>query len=275
MRRALVIMAAALLLAGCGSADQIRDDLRARRDRVEQRIRERIDETLKKIRREIPQARRTSPQVRSRGRTSPHTIDAFLTDVLRSVDRYWTQTLRAQGLPEPSVSYYWVPPGETVATACGPAGAMAAFYCPGDDTMYVAQEFAAALYDGVLRGLPGEQAGFGRAAGDFGVAYVVAHEYAHNLQDELGYFTLGRGNSSEPFELQADCLAGTWGNSVYRAGRLRPGDVQEAINTALAVGDFDYSSANHHGTPEERKDAWLLGFHSGDPGQCGRYVPGA
>ena len=74
-------------------------------------------------------------------------------------------------------------------TGCGePADDRAAFYCPADDTIYVAQRFAADLYAGVVRGLPGESAGIGRAAGDFAVAYVLAHEYAHNLQQELGVF---------------------------------------------------------------------------------------
>ena len=119
----------------------------------------------------------------------------------------------------------------------------------------------------MLEGLPGT----GRAAGDFGVAYVLAHEYAHNLQQEFGVFERP-SPTAEPFELQADCFAGAWGNSVYRQGLLEPGDVEEAINTALAVGDFDVSNAQHHGTPEERREAWLLGFEGGDPGACERYL---
>jgi predicted metalloprotease len=162
-----------------------------------------------------------------------------------------------------------------VLSACGPAGDTAAFYCPADDGIYVSQQFAADLWDGVARGLPGERAGYGRAAGDFGVAYVIAHEYAHNLQHEFGLFTLRPGGSAKPLELQADCLAGAWGNSVYREGLLQPGDVEEAINTALAVGDFDVRNAQHHGTPDERREAWLLGFEGGDPAACSRYVPTA
>ena len=96
---------------------------------------------------------------------------------------------------------------------------------------------------------------------------MLAHEYAHNLQQEFGVFTLRPSASAKPFELQADCLAGAWGNSVYRQGLLEPGDVEEAINTALAVGDFDVGNAQHHGTPEERREAWLLGFEGG-PGFC-------
>ncbi len=165
------------------------------------------------------------------------------------------------------MDFFPVPPGEAVDTACGEAGDTAAFYCPADDTIYVAQAFAAALWDGVLEGLPGT----GRAAGDFGVAYVLAHEYAHNLQEEFGVFSRP-SPTAEPFELQADCFAGAWGNSVYRQGLLEPGDVEEAINTALAVGDFDVSNAQHHGTPDQRREAWLLGFEGGNPADCERYL---
>jgi predicted metalloprotease len=274
----LVLLALAPGLAGCGEstretlrqhAQEIRRRLEAERDR----IRARVEEVLGKLERAIPRAQRTSPRVQSRGRTSRQTIDGFLTGVIESIDAYWTKTFRANGLPAPSVRAYWVPPGTQVGTPCGPAGADAAFYCPSDDTIFVAQEFAAALWRGVVHGLPGERAGFGHAAGDFGVAYVVAHEYGHNIQQELGLFSRNTGLTAEPFELQADCLAGSWGNSVYRQGLLQPGDVQEAINTALAVGDFDVGNAQHHGTPEQRRDAWLLGFDQGDPSACGRYVP--
>jgi predicted metalloprotease len=156
-----------------------------------------------------------------------------------------------------------------------PGGLGRGVLLPGDDTIYIAQEFAAALWQGVVHGLPGERAGFGHAAGDFGVAYVVAHEYAHNVQHELGIFGRATGPTAEPLELQADCLAGAWGNSVYRRGLLEPGDVQEAIGTALAVGDFELGSAQHHGTPQQRREAWLLGFEGGNPSACERYVPAA
>ena len=67
------------------------------------------------------------------------------------------------------------------------------------------------------------------------------------------------------FELQADCYAGTWAKSAYEENRLEDGDVQEALDAALAVGDFDASNPGHHGTPEQREEAWNSGFEAGDP----------
>jgi uncharacterized protein len=278
----LLVLVVGVGVGGCGSddTDRIRAQVERKAQELRQEIKERreklrakVKEVLGQIEQAIPQAQQTAPEVRSRGQTEDTTIDAFLTRVIKDVDRYWTRTLRASDLPEPRVGYDWVPPGVTQPTGCGPATESAAFYCSTDDTIYVSQQFAAELWQGAARGLPGQSAGYGHATGDFGVAYVLAHEYGHNIQHELGLFTLRPGTTVEPFELQADCFAGAWGNSVYERGELQPGDVQEAINTALAVGDFDIGNAQHHGTPTQRRAAWLNGFRSGDPSLCQRYVP--
>jgi uncharacterized protein len=275
----------ALCMAGCGGedleelerdaregAEQVRERAEELGDRAE-RLAQRIREQLDRIRRAVPSASR--PEPRSEGRVGTGRVDGFLTEVLRNVDGYWTRTLAASGLPEPRVRYTWVPPGQRAGTACDVvADDGAAFYCPSDDTIYVGESFAERVWSGTADSFPGQRAGYGRAIGDFGLAYVVAHEYAHNLQQELGYFSRqAPGTTVAPLELQADCLAGVWGNSVYRAGRLEPGDVDEAVSTALAVGDFEVGAEGHHGTPEQRRDAWLLGYRSGQPSDCGRYVP--
>jgi predicted metalloprotease len=201
-------------------------------------------------------------------------VEGYLLEVLRSVDRYWTSTLTTAGRPEPRVSYVWVEPGRILRTGCGVAADdSAAFYCPSDDTVYVAVVLASRLWRGIANDFPGERAGYGHAVGDFGLAYVVAHEYAHNVQQELGLYTQSPRLGAEPFELQADCMAGLWGNSVYREGRIQQSDIEEALSTATAAGDFDYGNVQHHGTPDERRAAWLAGFQSGDPAVCARYVP--
>ena len=267
----VLLLAVAVATAGCGAVD----DAKERADRAVAEVRERagklrgdlrrlreevkaeVNRVLADVRRVLPRADEdTEPPQRS----DAGTFEGFLDDVLVNVDDYWTTTLTAADIPAPSVRHRWIGPGEVVDTRCSgdPADDMAAFYCPADDTIYIGR----ALGQQVLQG-----------TGDFGVAYVVAHEYAHNVQAELGWFDEGRlVTTVAPFELQADCMAGAWGHAVYQQGRLQPGDVEEAVATALAVGDFDSTNPQHHGTPEERKGAWLSGYGSGDPSSCREFT---
>jgi uncharacterized protein len=284
--RIIVLLLAALALAGAGCGEE---DLREAREQAEQDLRRQVDDlrdrareagddftaavrqVLEDIRKAVPEASLPTPQVER-----PSAISRYMTQVLESVDGYWTRTFRASGLEAPRVRYAWIPRGRSALTGCRVlAGDDAAFYCPADDTIYIAERFARDLYDGIGDRFPGERAGVGNAVGEFGLAYVVAHEYAHNVQFELGFYELQNpADGVKAFELQADCMAGLWGNAVYRAGRYDDRDVEEAISTAQAAGDFDYGNAQHHGTPDERREAWLAGFGTGDPAACRRYVPG-
>jgi hypothetical protein len=278
-----LLMVCGFALAGCGGedADRIRADveerveqareegerlrgegrkLRRRAERLRDRIAARVKEVLEKLEKAVPSAPEGSFGPQARGRTDVGEIEGFLVDIITDVDRYWTRTLAASDIPEPRVSYVFPAPGERRRSGCRAVAADdAAFYCPADDTIYISQVLAKQFYD---------------AVGDFGVAYVVAHEYAHNVQSELGRLSADARTSSKPFELQADCMAGLWGNSAYNAGRFDEADVEEAVRTAYAVGDFDYGNPNHHGTPDERREAWLTGFRSGDPADCSRFAPG-
>jgi predicted metalloprotease len=217
------------------------------------------------------QALAAPPAASTPSAITPGAVAPYLDSVLSSVDAYWHETRAAAGRPAPSVHHVWVAPGAQTTTACGmPAGDTAAFYCATDDTIYVGQAFAGAIYDGVFKGLPGQQAGFGKAAGAFAVAYIVAHEYGHNVQQENG--TLAGRTRALPVELNADCLAGTWSQWEYGHGRLTDGDVQQALDAALAVGDFEFLSPQHHGTPQERRDAVLTGFRGANPSACDQYL---
>ncbi len=226
-------------------------------------------------------AKASAPQgltVGSQDGSQPESMEQFLTAVTKDVDTYWTRVFEDSGLPEPRVGYAWIPAGQTAASACGDEdgtlGDDAAAYCPSDDTLYISQKFATDIYNGTLdRALPGSSQGYGRTIGDFSVAYIVAHEYAHQVQGELG--VLQGGHATVNIELQADCFAGTWAKSAYEENRLEEGDVQEALDAALAVGDFDATNPSHHGTPEQRKDAWSSGFQTGDPSSCSQYLDGA
>jgi predicted metalloprotease len=283
IRRLLALLLAAVALGGCGEDDvrelsreaqeraqELAADARRARDRLERKVRE----VLRDLEQTVPAATSGEQAPRSRGRTGEDEVGRYLEEVLDDVDGYWTRTLTAAGRDEPRVGFLAIPEGRAARTGCGAvADELAAFYCPSDDTIYVGRRLAAELWAGINESFPGQRAGYGRAVGDFGLAYVLAHEYAHNVQHELGLFSLGPRTRSKPFELQADCMAGAWANSVYASGRIQEEDVQEAMSTALASGDFDYVNADHHGTPQERLAAWQLGYESGDPAQCSRFRP--
>lgn len=296
-----LLLGTCLLLTGCGVDDasqtaadvrerteslrreaaQVRDrakrltrEARDARDRAKQaskRVQRRVRRVLDDLRKAVPTASRPLPESRDPAETDK--VGRYLTEVVNNIDGYWTTTLTNAGLPEPRVGFETVARGQRIGTDCGAvADDKAAFYCTGDDTIYIAEQLASDLWEGISDDFPGQQAGYGKAVGDFGLAYVVAHEYAHNVQNELGFYKLRPSGGLMVFELQADCMAGLWGNSVYRAGKIKPGDVEEAMSTALAAGDFDYANENHHGRPQERRDAWLLGFETGEPARCQEMV---
>jgi hypothetical protein len=206
------------------------------------------------------------------GEQQPRTVDEFLTAVTEDVDSYWEGEFAEAGLPVPRVAFRPIPAGQTASSACGGGmGDSAAAYCPADDTIYISETFATNIAQGALdRVLPGSSQGFGGTYGSFAVAYIVAHEYGHQVQDELGLFE--RGLPTVNLELQADCFAGTWANHAFEQNRVDSDDIRSALNAALAVGDFDASNPGHHGTPDQRAQAWNTGFESGDPSACNAYV---
>jgi predicted metalloprotease len=212
------------------------------------------------------------------GDAQPQTMEEFLTGVTKDVDTYWTKVFKANGRDEPRVTYAWIPAGQTAASACGDQdgemGDSAAAYCLADDTIYISEKFASDVFNGTLDSqLPGSSQGYGETSGDFAVAYIVAHEYGHQVQSELGlYDKYGSQLPTMAFELQADCYAGTWAKDANDRGELDDGDVDEALNAALAVGDFDTSNPGHHGTPEQREQAWTTGFQAGDPSSCDQFL---
>lgn len=127
----------------------------------------------------------------------------------------------------------------TVASGCGRAqAAMGPFYCPMDQKLYIDLGFYRELRDRF------------RAPGDFAQAYVIAHEVGHHVQTLLGIsgqVQAAQQRARSPadanalsvrLELQADCFAGLWGNHANRDRKmLEPGDVEEALTAASAIGD--------------------------------------
>ena len=200
---------------------------------------------------------------------TPLTMDVWLTAVLNDIDAYWQETFAAEGLPPPHVFYMWPAIDEQVTPAARYiTDNDAALYCGVSDMIFVSQDFAYRLWDGLVNTTYGPQQS--ERLGDFAVAYVLAHEYGHSIQAELGL--LGAGYPVWRTELQADCFAGNWANSAYVNGILEEGDLEEALETANLVGDFEFDNPQHHGTPEERVAAFALGWEGGNPVDCFVYL---
>ena len=125
---------------------------------------------------------------------------------------------------------------EGTKTACGfGTTAIGPFYCPGDEKAFIDLSFYKLLKERFA------------APGDFAQAYVLAHEYGHHVQNILGYEdTMREAQKKDPerknelsvrFELQADCFAGVWGHASQTRDLLEPGDVEEGLKAAAAIGD--------------------------------------
>lgn len=100
--------------------------------------------------------------------------------------------------------------------------------------------------------------------GDSAAYFVLAHEYSHSVQRQLGLF-----NQEIPtvvLELQADCLAGILFSGMDQVGIMEKGDLEEGMFTALMFGDYAYWEDSHHGTPEERMAVFTSGFTN--PATC-------
>jgi predicted metalloprotease len=203
----------------------------------------------------------------------------FLTAVLNDIDAYWTDVVARDGsVPSPYIQYLWMAPGESFTIACtDEAGNQvvtddeSAAYCPADDTVYVSQQFTYNLWSGYIDS-PSQGPTYSQYLGDFAVAYVLAHEYAHNLQNEWRLLDPALLIPTINIELMADCMAGNWANSAFYRGILEPGDIEEAIAAADLVGDYNFTDPGHHGTPEERMAAFSLGYNTGDTAECIAYV---
>src|SRR5262249_20751549 len=107
-------------------------------------------------------------------------FDKLATAVLTDVDGYWTRVMKDNGYAEPTVTYDWIPAGQSVVDGCSdqPTDDTAAFYCPADDTIYLSESMAASVRTGDMQWPSGDTPS--QALGDAAVAYVIAHEEGHN-----------------------------------------------------------------------------------------------
>ena len=220
-----------------------------------------------------PQSGEISAADRERGEFAS-TVLAFTEDV-------WTQVFPDQ-VGEPYVPPQLVLFSGAVQSACGGASAATGpFYCPADQRAYLDTDFFVTMERRL------------GAGGDFAAAYVIAHEVAHHVQNILGILPEAnrmRQRASETesnaisvrVELQADCISGVWARYAGdRFGVLEPGDFQEALNAARAIGD-DTLQRNAgqrvrphtftHGTSEQRQRWFATGYETGDINSCDTFA---
>jgi predicted metalloprotease len=205
------------------------------------------------------------------------TLDPAIKDtvlrVLGSTERRWTDVFAASGQQYRPTQIVFYRGG--TQSGCGAAqAAMGPFYCPTDQKIYLDTDFFKELSQR-----------FG-APGDFAMAYVIAHEVGHHVQDMEGTLEQAhslQARSSEAagnavqvkVELQADCYAGVW--AARDQNLLEPGDAEEGMRAAEAIGDDTLQRQTQgtvvpesftHGTSAQRMAALRTGLQSGDPAAC-------
>ncbi|MFN3673102.1 MAG: neutral zinc metallopeptidase [Bosea sp. (in: a-proteobacteria)] len=205
----------------------------------------------------------------------------FVSAVLAQNEDIWTKVLPQQA------NRRYEPPKLVLfsgvdRSGCGTAqAAMGPFYCPPDKRVYLDLSF----FQEMQRKLGG--------GGDFAYAYVIGHEVGHHIQNLIGILPKAnqlRERSSERdanalsvrIELQADCFAGVWAHNIQAMGRIEPGDVEEAMRTAAAIGDDMLQKASRgqvvpdsftHGSSAQRTRWFNTGFRSGSMQSCDTFKP--
>ena len=205
----------------------------------------------------------------------------FVSVVLRDTEETWSEIFSERGAdyPEPTLVLFT----QATQSACGLGqSAMGPFYCPNDQQVYLDLSF---FHDLETR--------FG-APGDFAQAYVVAHEVGHHVQTVTGISSRvqaarERGSEREAnamsvrMELQADCYAGVWGHYAAQRGLLEPGDAEEGLRAAAAIGDDRIQRQTQgrvvpesftHGSSEDRMRWLRRGLDSGRMDACDTFTSG-
>jgi len=201
----------------------------------------------------------------------------FVSVVLRDTEAIWAEIFRSQlskQYRQPTLVLFT---GATQSPCGSASGATGPFYCPADRKAYLDTDFFVTL---------AKKMG---ARGDFAAAYVVAHEVAHHVQNELGVLgqankaraTMGKADSnrvSVMIELQADCLSGIWARFAQeRLGTIEQGDLKEALNAARQIGDdtIQRSAGRRpmphtftHGSADQRQRWFARGYDTGRIDQC-------
>ena len=205
----------------------------------------------------------------------------FVASILGETEDVWSAIFQASGQQYPPAQLVLF--SGSVNSACGGAtAAVGPFYCPGDRKVYIDLSFFQQMRDRLGGG------------GDFAEAYVIAHEVGHHIQTLTGVSAKvneirQRGGNVEGAEgplvrqeLQADCYAGLWAfHAQQRHAWLEPGDLEEALSTATAIGDDTLQRQGQgqvvpdsftHGSAQQRVRWFRIGFESGDYRKCDTFA---
>ncbi len=213
----------------------------------------------------LPAASAASPAANVVG-SGKETVTQFIAQISGDVSNVWAGMFAETGTAFTPATLVEVGPGQHAASACGhtvisfdPVGP---FYCPPDQSIYI----PVALMDKIIY----------KKYGDFAVAYAVAHEWGHRIQDLLGILAQKAQGKllTIQTETQADCLAGLWARTAFKRGLLEKGDIQEAVNVGNLVGDADgtpETAPGAHGLAGLRTAWFLTGYRSGKFSDCKTY----
>jgi predicted metalloprotease len=209
-------------------------------------------------------------------------VDCAVVADIESIQDYWTQVLGDRYVPTDTVFF-----SGQVQTSCGAAASGSGpFYCPADSHVYIDLSFFDQL-----------QSQFGAQGGLFVNAYVIAHEYAHHVQNLLGTNQqvtpgdAGPTSGTVRLELQADCYAGAWANHAETVpddsgqpliAEITQDDIDRALDAAGRIGD-DFIQENlgsgridqdafTHGSSEQRQKWFSTGYETGDAAQCDTFA---
>ncbi|MFG1381165.1 KPN_02809 family neutral zinc metallopeptidase [Xanthobacter versatilis] len=227
----------------------------------------------------------SAPQQQAAPRTAPQgapkdELGRFAAAVLAQTEDVWTELFRADGktYQDPKLVLF---SGATRSACGGAQSAMGPFYCPLDQKVYLDLSFFQEMKTRF------------KAPGDFAAAYVIAHEVGHHVENLIGILPKVQqaqarassraeaNNLSVRVELMADCLAGVWAyhaNARFRI--LEPGDVEEALNAATAIGDdrlqkqsqgYAVPDSFTHGTSQQRVNWFTRGLKGGSMQQCNTF----